>query len=120
MKEKGKKEEKNKKEERKEERVKSMTPDERKRMLIEGIKKTVVPAFIGAAFALLFFKFFGDAKGVSWFSIILLVVLVSYYIQRALYPLIGVRVKEFGAKDWLYVGFLIVIFLLVFWTLLLN
>ena len=101
--------------------VKTITPDERKRLLIEGIKKTIVPAFISAAFAILFFVKFGDAKEkVSWFSAILLVVLLSYYIQRFLYPLIGVRVKEFETKDWLYVEFLIIIYLLVFWTLLLN
>ncbi|MCZ7393328.1 MAG: hypothetical protein ABOK23_01635 [Candidatus Methanoperedens sp.] len=99
---------------------KTQTPDERKRLLIEGIKKTVLPAFISAAFALLFFLKFRDASGISWVSIILLVVLLSYYIQRLLYPLIGVRVKEFEAKDWLYVEFLIIIYLLVFWTLLLN
>lgn len=97
-----------------------ITPDERRRILIEGIKKTVLPAFISAAFALMFFVKFGDAKDVPWFSIILLVVLLSYYIQRFLYPLIGVRVKEFETKDWLYVEFLTVIYLLVFWTLLLN
>jgi hypothetical protein len=99
---------------------KTVTPDERKRLLIEGIKKTVVPAFISAAFAVLFFLKFQAASGISWVSVILLVVLLSYYIQRGLYPLIGVRVKEFEAKDWLYVEFLIIIYLLVFWTLLLN
>ncbi len=101
--------------------VKSITPDERKRLLVEGIKKTVLPAFISAAFAIAFFLKFGAAKeGVSWFSVLLLVVLLSYYIQRFLYPLVGVRVKEFETKDWLYVEFLIIIYLLVFWTLLLN
>lgn len=100
--------------------VKSITPDERKRILIEGIKKTAVPAFIGAAFALLFFLRFKDAAEVPWFSVLLLVALISYYIQRGLYPLLGVRVKEFEIKDWLYVEMLIVIYLLVFWTLLLN
>lgn len=108
------------KEKKTEAEPKSITPDERKRILVEGIKKTVVPAFISAAFALVFFLKFGNAKDVSWFSIILLVALLSYYIQRFLYPLIGVRVKEFGAKDWLYVEFLIIIYLLVFWTFLLN
>ncbi len=106
--------------EAKKEEPKIITPDERKRILIEGIKKTVVPAFISAAFALMFFFKFGDAKDVSWFSVILLVALLSYYIQRFLYPLLGVRVKEFETKDWLYVEFLIIIYLLVFWTLLLN
>lgn len=100
--------------------VKAITPDERKRVLIEGIKKTVAPAFISAAFALLFFFKFGDADQVSWFSVLLLVALLSYYIQRFLYPLIGVRVKEFETKDWLYVEFLTIIYLLVIWTLLLN
>jgi hypothetical protein len=108
------------KEKKPEAEPKSITPDERKRILVEGIKKTVVPAFISAAFALVFFLKFGNAKDVSWFSIILLVALLSYYIQRFLYPLIGVRVKEFEAKDWLYVEFLIIIYLLVFWTFLLN
>ncbi|MDP2844748.1 MAG: hypothetical protein Q8N79_01560 [Candidatus Methanoperedens sp.] len=72
--------------------VKTITPDERKRVLIEGIKKTVAPAFISAAFALMFVSKFGDAAEVSWFSVLLLVVLLSYYIQRFLYPLMGVRV----------------------------
>ncbi len=100
--------------------AKIMTPEERKRMMIEGIKKTVLPAFIGCAFALLFFLRFGDAKEVPWFSILLLVVLLAYYVQRILYPLIGVKVKEFEFKDWLYVEFLMLIFMLVIWTLLLN
>ncbi|MCZ7356302.1 MAG: hypothetical protein O8C66_11040 [Candidatus Methanoperedens sp.] len=109
------------KEEKKTEPVaKIITPEERKRLLIEGIKKTVLPAFIGAAFALLFFFKFKEATSVSWVSILLLVVLLSYYIQRLLYPLLGVRVKEFEIKDWLYVEFLTVIFMLVIWTLLLN
>lgn len=100
--------------------VKIMTPEERRRLLIEGIKKTVLPAFLSAAFAVLFFFKFGYAKDVSWFSILLLVTLISYYIQRVVYPLIGVRVKEFEIKDWLYVEFLIVIYFMIFWTLLLN
>ncbi|MDP2765877.1 MAG: hypothetical protein Q8O41_00255 [Candidatus Methanoperedens sp.] len=108
------------KEKKSEPEPKTITPDERRRILIEGIKKTVLPAFISAAFALMFFVKFGDAKDVPWFSILLLVVLLSYYIQRFLYPLIGVRVKEFETKDWLYVEFLSIIYLLVFWTLLLN
>ena len=109
-----------KEKEAKKEEPKIITLDERKRILIEGIKKTVLPAFISAAFALAFFLKFGDAVGVSWFSILLLVVLLSYYIQRAIYPLLGVRVKEFETKDWLYVEFLTIIYLLVIWTLLIN
>ncbi|CAG0961386.1 hypothetical protein METP3_00848 [Methanosarcinales archaeon] len=98
-----------------------ITPGEGKRLLIEGIKKTVAPAFIGVFFALLFLYQFGSAKiGVSWFSVFLLVLLLSYYIQRLGYPLIGVRVKEFETKDWLYVELFTIIYFWVFWTLLLN
>ncbi len=106
--------------EKKEPEPKTLTEEERKRILIESIKKTVLPAFISAGFAVLFFLRFKDASGISWLAVILLVVLLSYYIQRVVYPRIGVRVKEFEVKDWLYVEFLIVIYLLVFWTLLLN
>ena len=100
--------------------IKTLTPEERKRSLIDGIKKTVVPAFIGAAFAVLFILTEDKILGKPWFVVLLLVVLLSYYIQRLSYPFIGVRVKEFETKDWLYVEFLTIIFLLVAWTLLLN
>lgn len=100
--------------------AKSAKPEEKKQRFIEGIKKTVLPAFISAAFAILFFVKFGDAKDVSWFSVVLLVILLSYYIQRGIYPLIGVRVKEFETKDWLYVEFLVIIYFWVIWILLLN
>jgi hypothetical protein len=96
------------------------TPAEKKRILIEGIKKTVAPAFISVFFALLFVYKFGDASGISWFSVFLLVILISYFIQKLVYPTLGIRVKEFETKDWLYVEFLVVIYFWVFWTLLLN
>jgi len=97
-----------------------ITPGEGKRLLIEGIKKTVAPAFIGVFFAVLFLYQFGSASGIPWFSVFLLVLLLSYYIQRLGYPLIGVRVKEFETKDWLYVELFTIIYFWVFWTLLLN
>ena len=100
--------------------VKVLTPGERKRLLIEGIKKTAVPAFIGAFFAIILFMNFFDAKEKHWLYVLLLVVLVSYYMQKVAYPMIGVKVSEFETKDWLYVEFMTIIFLLVSWTLLLN
>ncbi len=101
--------------------AKSATPEERKQKSIEGIKKTVLPAFISAAFAILFFIKFGDAKdNVPWFSVVLLVLLLSYYIQRGIYPLIGVKVKEFETKDWMYVEFFVILYFWIIWILLLN
>ena len=113
---------KDKKEEKKEAQAvaKILTPDERKRLLIYGIKKTAVPAFIGAGFALLFVQTADKIAGKPWYVVFLLVILVSYYIQRFLYPVINVQVKEFEMKDWLYVEFFTIIYMLVFWTLLLN
>ena len=100
--------------------VKVITPAERKRLLIEGIKKTAVPAFMGAFFAVVLFTNFYDAQDKHWLYVLLLVVLVSYYIQKLVYPLLGVKVSEFETKDWLYVESMTIIFLLVSWTLLLN
>ncbi len=116
------KKEKPEKKEKKEAEPIPKTPEERKRMLIDGIKKTVVPAFIGAFFALLFFTKFGDATAVSYVMVmvLLLVVLSSYYIQRFVYPLVGVKVAEFETKDWIYVEFFTIVFLIVIWILLLN
>ena len=98
----------------------NITPEQKKRALIEGIKKTVVPAFIAAFFAIIFMGRFGDGRGENSLYIFLLVILLSYYIQRFTYPLLGVKVNEFQTKDWLYVEFLTIIFFMVFWTLLLN
>ncbi len=100
--------------------VKVITPAERKRLLIEGIKKTAVPAFMGAFFAVVLFMNFYDAQDKHWLYVLLLVVLVSYYVQKLVYPLLGVKVSEFETKDWLYVEAMTIIFLLVSWTLLLN
>ena len=100
--------------------VKSLTPDERKRILIEGIKKTVVATFIGTFFAVLFYLKFNEAVGTNWVLVLLLVVLISYYFQRFLYPLLGIKVKEFEIKDWMYVELLTIIFMLIVWIILLN
>jgi hypothetical protein len=104
----------------KEPAVKVITPEERKRLLIEGIKKTIVPAFIGTIFAVIFVLTGDKIAGKPWLAVLMLVVLVSYYVQRLLYPSLGVRAKEFEVKDWLYVEFLTIIFMIVTWTLLLN
>lgn len=96
------------------------TPEERKKTHKEGIKKTVVPAILGTAAG--FFSYFnlGDGTAYPWLSIMLLVIIFSYYAQRILFPFVGIDVKELGNKDWFYVEFITVDFWLVVWTLLLN
>src|SRR3972149_11145826 len=114
------KKEKEEKEEKKEEPVKPVSQEERKRALIEGIKKTAVPSFIGAAFALLFFLAGEQISGKPWIFVLMLVVIVSYYIQRLVYPYLDVRVKEFGTKSLKKVVFEIELPPLVIGLILLN
>jgi hypothetical protein len=96
------------------------TPEEKKKNYIDGIIKTIVPALIGTFAGFFCFYQLKDGTEFPWISIMLLVIIFSYYAQRIIYPLIKIEVKEFGTKDWLYVEFITVDFWLVVWTLLLN
>ena len=95
------------------------TPEEKKKLHIDGIKKTVIPALIGTVAGFLSLNL-GSATDLPWLSIMLFVIIFSYYAQRLVYPLINVDIKEFGNKDWFYVEFITIDFWLVVWTLLLN
>ncbi len=106
--------------EKKTEPAKTITPEERKRLQVEGIKKTVIPALIGSGFAFLFFWMQDKIGGKPWYTVFLLVGLVSYGIQKLLYPSLGVKVEEFKIMDWISVEFLTIIFLMIVWILLLN
>ena len=96
------------------------TPEEKKKKYQEGIIKTVVPAFIGTLAGFICFYGLDSGTEVPWISIMLFVIIFSYYAQRVLYPIIRIDVKELGVKDWFYVEFITVDFWLVVWTLLLN
>ncbi|MCK4938435.1 MAG: hypothetical protein KAR85_07515 [Methanosarcinales archaeon] len=96
------------------------TQEEKRKLHKEGIIKTVVPALLGTAVGFFCFYSLGDGTDFPWFSIMVFVIIISYYAQRLVYPLIGLDLKEFGKKDWFYVEFMAVIFWLVIWTLLLN
>ena len=96
------------------------TPEERKKLYKGGIIKTMVPAIVGTVAGFISFSTMGDGTEYPWFSIMVFVLIFSYYAQRIVYPLIGLDLKEFGKKDWFYVEFMTVIFWLVVWTLLLN
>lgn len=96
------------------------TPEEKKKTHIDGIKKTVLPALIGTLAGFLSFSYLKDGTDFPWLSIMLFVIIFSYYAQRILYPIIKVDVRELGNKDWFYVEFITVDFWLVVWTLLLN
>ena len=96
------------------------TPEEKKKNYKDGIIKTIVPAFIGTAAGFFCFFQLGSGTEFPWLSVMLFVIIFSYYAQRLGYPAIGIDVKEFGNKDWFYVEFITIDFWLVVWTLLLN
>lgn len=96
------------------------SPEEKKKIYRDGIIKTIVPAFIGTSAGFFCFFQLRSAAGFPWLSVMLFVIIFSYYAQRLTYPVIGINVKEFGNKDWFYVEFITIDFWLVVWTLLLN
>jgi EMC6-arch len=96
------------------------TPEEKKRNYKDGIIKTIVPALIGTAAGFFCFFQLGSGTEFPWLSVMLFVIIFSYYAQRLVYPVIGIDLKEFGKKDWFYVEFITIDFWLVVWTLLLN
>jgi hypothetical protein len=96
------------------------TPEEKKKNYKDGIIKTMVPAFIGTAAGFFCFFQLGSGTELPWLSVMLFLIIFSYYAQRLGYPAIGIDVKEFGNKDWFYVEFITIDFWLVVWTLLLN
>ncbi len=96
------------------------TPEEKKKNYKDGIIKTIVPALIGTAAGFFCLFQLGSGTEFPWLSVMLFVIIFSYYAQRLVYPVIGIDLKEFGKKDWFYVEFITIDFWLVVWTLLLN
>jgi len=101
-------------------KAKPKSAAERRVDRIDGIKKTVYPSILGvlAGFAC----FWGGAtiNTLPWHFVLLVVILVTYLIQRYTYPLFKIDAEGFQTKDWLYVEFMAVDLWLVTWTLLLN
>jgi len=86
---------------------------------IEGIKKTIIPSLIGIIFGTLLGIFLGDGENVSLIELFIIVAILTY-LQKFIFPLVGVTPSEFEIKDWLYVGFMTLAFMLVSWTMYIN
>jgi hypothetical protein len=103
---------------------------ERKKDRIDGIIKTVYPSILGtlAGFACYHIAIgIGDpwslyfmGTELPWYNAMLLVIAVTYFIQKLTYPFLKINAAEFHLKDWLYVEFMVVDLWLVTWTFLLN
>ncbi|MDD4247931.1 MAG: hypothetical protein PHT13_02270 [Methanosarcina sp.] len=100
--------------------IKQKTPEEKQKAHKEGIIKTIVSSILGIISGVVMFSQYGAGEDRIWYAILAIVIGITYYVQRILYPMIKIDVKEFKAKDWFYVEFIVVDFFLVTWTLLLN
>lgn len=94
---------------------------ERRKDQIDGITKTVYPAVLGvlAGFAC----YYAPAETLNqlpWHFVLLVVLAVTYFIQKVTYPFLKIDVANFKGKDWFYVEFMVIDLWLVSWTLLLN
>lgn len=99
---------------------KPKTAAERKRTQIDGIKKTVYPSALGVGAG--FVCFYGPEiiNQLPWHTVIIIIIGITYFIQKATYPFMGINPSEFKSKDWFYVEFMAIDLWLVTWTLLLN
>lgn len=96
------------------------TPEQRRKDRVEGIIKTAVASILGIIAGVVAEYILGTGEGTTWYAIIVIIAIVTYYMQRVIYPQINISTKEFGLKDWFYVEFLVIDFALVTWVLMLN
>lgn len=100
--------------------IKQMTPEEKQKAHREGIIKTIVSSILGIIAGFIMFNQYGTGEDRMWYAILMIVIGVTYYVQKLIYPQLKIDVKEFKFKDWFYVEFIVIDFFLVTWTLLLN
>ncbi|MEZ5334417.1 MAG: hypothetical protein R2741_03830 [Methanolobus sp.] len=99
---------------------KPKTPEEKRKAHKEGIIKTAVAAIVGIIAGIIAYTQLGTGEDKLWYATLMIVAGFSYYGMRLIFPMLKVRTKEFGFKDWFYVEFIVIDFCLVTWTLLLN
>ncbi len=100
-------------------KAKPKSAAERRKDRIDGIKKTVYPAILGVLAG--FVCYYGKADNfLPWHFVLLVVILVTFLIQKYTYFLLRIDAIDFQTKDWFYVEFMAVDLWLVTWTLLLN
>jgi len=93
---------------------------ERKKDQIDGIKKTVYPAVLGVLAGFACYYAPAAVNQLPWNLVLLVVLAITYFVQKVTYPFLNINAAEFKGKDWFYVEFIAVDLWLVTWTLLLN
>lgn len=101
-------------------KAKPKSAAEQRKDRIDGIIKTIFPSILGvlAGFAC----FYGSSaiSQLPWHFVLLVMILVTYIIQKFAYPFLKIDVVGFQGKDWFYVEFMAIDLWLVTWTILLN
>lgn len=100
--------------------IKVRTPEEKQKEHRDGIIKTIVAAILGTFAGVLCFRLYGAGESRIWYAVLMIVIGLTYFIQKLIYPQLKIDTKEFKFKDWFYVEFIVIDFFLVVWTLLLN
>lgn len=100
--------------------IKQKTPEEKQKAHRDGIIKTIVAAILGIIAGVVVFSQYGAGQDRIWYALLMIVIAITYYAQKLIYPSLQIDTKEFKAKDWLFVEFIVIDFFLVTWTLLLN
>jgi hypothetical protein len=103
-------------------KAKPKTAIERRKEQIDGIIKTVYPSALGVILG--FVSYYSTAQinqyNLPWHFVLLVVIMITYIIQRFTYPLLKIDSVAFQGKDWFYVEFMAIDLWLVTWTFLLN
>jgi hypothetical protein len=103
-------------------KAKPKTAIERRKEQIDGIIKTVYPSALGVILG--FASYYATASinqyNLPWHFVLLVVIMITYIIQRFTYPFLSIDSAAFQSKDWFYVEFMAVDLWLVTWTFLLN
>ncbi|AKB37822.1 hypothetical protein MSSAC_3232 [Methanosarcina siciliae C2J] len=95
-------------------------PEEKQKAHRDGIIKTIVAAVLGVIFGFIMFSQYGAGEDRIWYAILMIVIGITYYVQKLIYIPLKIDTKEFKPKDWFFVEFIVIDFFLVTWTLLLN
>lgn len=100
--------------------IKERTPEEKEKAHKEGIIKTLVAAVLGILAGFVSFSQYGAGEDRIWYALLMIIIALTYYAQKLIYPALKISTKEFKFKDWFFVEFIVLDFFLVTWTLLLN
>jgi hypothetical protein len=100
--------------------IKERTPEEKQKEYRDGVIKTIVSSILGIISGVIMFSKYGAGEDRPWYAILMIVIGITYFVQKLIYPQLKIDTKEFKFKDWFYVEFIVIDFFLVVWTLLLN